>query len=54
MVNSIFKFNGVGQGLFYTGIIKNLNKGNNFVIVYDCGTDSKSDYLNNKIDIFKK
>lgn len=53
MVNSLFKFNAVGQGLFYSGKIENLNKSSSFVFVYDCGTDSGSNYLHDEIDKFK-
>lgn len=53
MVNSLFKFNAVGQGLFYSGIINRLNKSSNFAFVYDCGSESGWNYLHDEIDKFK-
>lgn len=41
-----FIFHPVGQGLFYTGSIKNQN----FNFVYDCGTKSKEEYVKNAIE----
>lgn len=41
-----FMFHPVGQGLFYTGSIKNQN----FNFVYDCGTESKEEYVKKSID----
>ena len=32
-----FTFHPVGHGLFYTGIIKNLESRNQFTFIYDCG-----------------
>ena len=52
MVNSLFKFNAVGQGLFYSGIINRLNKSSNFAFVYDCGSESGWNYLHDEIDKF--
>lgn len=52
MIKADFKFYPVGQGCFYAGSIK--IKNNEFVIVYDCGTVSREEYLNKSIDEFKK
>ena len=41
-----FEFHPVGQGLFYTGSILD----NSYNFVYDCGSDSKGDYLDKAID----
>ncbi len=41
-----FMFHPVGQGLFYTGSIKDQD----FNFVYDCGTESKQEYIKNAID----
>ena len=43
-----FKFNSVGQGLFYVGSLAHKS----FNFVYDCGTDNKQEYLNSSIDSF--
>lgn len=43
-----FKFYPVGQGLFYTGSLAH----NTYNFVYDCGTESKKQYLNSSIDLF--
>lgn len=40
-----FKFNGVGQGLFYSGTLFN----GAFNFVFDCGTANKKSYLDNPI-----
>lgn len=46
-VTGNFEFRSVGQGLFYSGI---LNKGCDiFSFVYDCGSDTKGDFLKNEI-----
>ena len=57
MINSLFKFNSVGFGLFYTGIImqKNGTVGETpgpFTMVYDCGSDTLSK-LNENISAFR-
>ena len=41
-----FKFHPVGQGLFYTGSLDN----GRFNFVYDCGTESKKQYISDAID----
>lgn len=41
-----FMFHPVGQGLFYTGSIKDQD----FNFVYDCGTENKQEYIKNAID----
>ena len=51
MINIDFKFRAVGQGAFYTGIFKHRN-GNQFSFVYDCGTDSTRQYINQEITNF--
>ncbi|MCH5158943.1 MAG: MBL fold metallo-hydrolase [Clostridiales bacterium] len=43
-----FKFNGVGQGLFYSGTL--FNGGFNFV--FDCGTANKKSYLDEPINSY--
>lgn len=51
-VHAELKFHGVGQGLFYSGIITR-NTGKNtkqFVMVYDCGVAGKKTYLKNEIE----
>jgi|GEM_PF-4382335 len=56
-INAEWRFNGVGQGLFYTGIIVKKgsdNKLSKFITVYDCGTLNKGDILSNEIDVFVK
>lgn len=47
-----FKFFNVGQGCFYGGIIKHETQ--QFVLVYDCGTDSARKYLDDSIIEFRK
>lgn len=37
-----FVFHPVGHGLFYSGIIKNLESKNQFTFIYDCGGNSKN------------
>jgi hypothetical protein len=49
MVDISFKFHPVGQGLFYSGIIKENSVGNSFSFVYDCGSKSSRTYINNEI-----
>jgi beta-lactamase superfamily II metal-dependent hydrolase len=45
-------FHGVGQGLFYSAIIK--NKETNFTFVYDCGTSTgKKSAINKSIEDFR-
>lgn len=51
MIETDFNFNPIGQGCFYTGYIS-INQ-LKFNFVYDCGTDSKMEYLENRIDIYK-
>ncbi|QGK73209.1 MBL fold metallo-hydrolase [Flavobacterium sp. SLB02] len=48
MINIDFKFRAVGQGAFYTGIFKHQN-GNQFSFVYDCGTHSSRQYIDQEI-----
>lgn len=48
MINIDFKFRAVGQGAFYTGIFKHQN-GNQFSFVYDCGTHSSRQYIEQEI-----
>lgn len=40
-----FSFHNVGQGLFYTGSLRH----GTYNFVFDCGTNSKQEYLNNQI-----
>src|SRR5947208_13493 len=47
---SYFNFHPVGQGCFYTGIIKFQNK--EFSFIYDCGTLSKRQFLTNASETF--
>ena len=49
MIDIDFRFRAVGQGAFYTGIFKHLHNGNQFSIVYDCGTHSSRQYINQEI-----
>lgn len=51
MISIDFKFRAVGQGAFYTGIFKHQN-GNQFSFVYDCGTDSTHQYIDQEITNF--
>ncbi|MBU5219561.1 hypothetical protein KQI67_23155 [Bacillus albus] len=46
VIQSEFIFRSIGQGLFYTGKIKD------FTFVYDCGTDSGGNFLKNAIKEF--
>ena len=48
MIDIDFEFHPVGQGLFYSGIFTHRN-GNQFSMVYDCGSDSTLSYLENEI-----
>jgi hypothetical protein len=56
MLVSLFKFHPIGQGCFYTGHLRSSKMTNPFNFVYDCGTYSKFQYLeeamDNHIDIF--
>jgi hypothetical protein len=47
-----FKFYNVGQGCFYGGKIE--HKGQQFVLVYDCGSVSAKKYLDDSIIEFRK
>lgn len=52
-----FKFHGVGQGLFYSGILNNNhNNMKNFSFVYDCGSvfGKSKEVLEREIDVFYK
>lgn len=51
MIDIDFEFHPVGQGLFYSGIF-NHRRGEQFSMVYDCGTDSSRQYINDEIDSF--
>lgn len=52
MLEAEFTFHKVGQGCFYTGVFKNNN--NKFVMVFDCGSDSKREYIDEEISNFSK
>lgn len=55
-IKGTFKFNNIGQGLFYSGLLINKNDLYNhkiFSFVYDCGTESSKINLNRNIDSFK-
>jgi len=52
MMKIDFKFRAVGQGAFYTGIFKHRYNGNQFSFVYDCGTHSSRQYINQEISNF--
>ena len=45
-----FKFHNVGQGLFYTGSLMH----GTYNFVFDCGTDSKQEYLTNQINDYAR
>lgn len=45
-----FCFHGVGQGLFYSGFIYGKDK--QFSIVYDCGSESRTSYIEREVDNF--
>lgn len=50
-----FRFNKAGQGCFYTGIFYiNHKSEENFVFVYDCGTESKTAFIKEEIRNFAK
>lgn len=51
MINIDFKFRPVGQGAFYSGIFRHRN-GNQFSFVYDCGTHSSRQYIDQEIEKF--
>lgn len=51
MINIDFKFRAVGQGAFYTGIFRHEN-GKQFTFVYDCGSHSSRQYINQEISNF--
>lgn len=51
MMNIDFKFRSVGQGAFYSGVFKHRN-GKQFSLVYDCGSDSSVQYINQEINHF--
>ena len=48
MIDIDFKFRAVGQGAFYTGIFRHPN-GNQFSLVYDCGSHSSRRYIDQEI-----
>jgi hypothetical protein len=52
MIDIDFKFRAVGQGAFYTGIFIHRHNGNQFSFVYDCGTRSSPQYINQEIHKF--
>lgn len=54
-VNGTFRFHNVGQGLFYSGLLSKKDGNNHsvFNFVYDCGTESKFDFLKREIDDYK-
>ncbi|SDX52736.1 ComEC/Rec2 family competence protein [Flavobacterium degerlachei] len=55
MLNSNFKFHPVGQGSFYTGHLKLYNKSHKeFNFVYDCGSLSDRNNINESIKYYKK
>src|SRR5260221_12412791 len=47
-----YHFRPVGQGLFSHGRLTNLHR-QRFDWVYDCGTDSKAEYLNREVEHFR-
>ncbi|KUJ63867.1 hypothetical protein AR687_01380 [Flavobacteriaceae bacterium CRH] len=51
MIKIDFRFRAVGQGAFYTAIFKHQN-GKQFSFVYDCGTHSSRQYINQEINNF--
>lgn len=53
MIDVDFQFRPVGQGAFYTGIFRLLN-GKIFSFVYDCGTESSRQYINDEIISFSR
>lgn len=48
MIDIDFKFRPVGQGAFYSGVFKHRN-GKQFSFVYDCGTHSSRQYIDQEI-----
>ena len=54
-IRGAFRFHSVGQGLFYSGILKQDFGLTHrvFTFVYDCGTSSSKTFLNREIDDFK-
>ena len=52
MIDIDFKFRSVGQGAFYTGIFKQRLNGNQFSFVYDCGSHSSRQYIDQEISNF--
>lgn len=48
MIDAEFEFHPVGQGLFYTGII------DDFVMVYDVGSSSGTNYVQKEIKLFSE
>ena len=46
-------FHPVGQGAFYSEVFK-VNEEEGFVVIYDCGTESKGNYIKKEIAEFKK
>lgn len=51
MIDLDLKFRAVGQGAFYTSIFRHSN-GNQFSFVYDCGSHSSRQYIDNEISDF--
>lgn len=51
MIDIDFKFRPVGQGAFYSGVFRHDN-GKQFSFVYDCGTHSSRQYIDEEIDRF--
>lgn len=51
MIDIDFKFRPVGQGAFYSGLFKHRN-GKQFSFVYDCGTHSSRQYIDQEIGRF--
>lgn len=51
MIDIDFKFRPVGQGAFYSGVFKHRN-GKQFSFVYDCGTHSSRQYIDQEIEQF--
>lgn len=55
MLSGNFQFHPIGQGCFYTGEISLERRGStDFKFVYDCGSNSKTEYLRKEIDVHKK
>ena len=51
MIDIDFKFRAVGQGAFYSGVFRHRN-GRQFSFVYDCGSHSSRQYIDNEISDF--